>query len=230
MSEVFDRPTRRRLNRALFAGRLVMLWERSAVLWAPFLIATLALITAAVWGAFAPLSQPLQLGIVGGAYVIALAFAIYGATKIRLPRRAETTRRLEQDSGFEHTPVSLLADKPVVGEPALWDLQVKHAAEAIRSLRVGPARAGLAAADPFALRYALVIAVALALVARGPAPVRSALLDFRPAAAVAGFATDTVKDFAAGLRSQIANHPASRRPVRRPPAATSPTRFARGRT
>lgn len=166
-----------------------MVWERSAVLWAPFLLATLALAAGAVWGAFAKLDQSLQLIAVGAAYLIALAFAVHGAVKLRLPKRAETTRRVEMDSGFEHAPVSLLADRPVVGDTALWDVQVRHAADAVRKLRVGPARAGLAAADPLALRYALIVAAVLALFARGVEPARTALLRFHPAAVVVDFGT-----------------------------------------
>ena len=188
-----DLRSRRRLNRVLRAGWCVMLWERSVVLWAPFLIATLALITAAVWGGFAKLDQSLQHVAAGGAYLIALAFAIHGALKIRLPKRGETTRRVELDSGLEHTPVSLLADRPVVGDTALWDVQIKHAADAVRKMRVGPARAGLAAADPFALRYALVVAVVLAVFVRGVEPAREALLGFRPAAVVADIGSRAVK-------------------------------------
>ena len=210
MSDPLDLASRRRLNRALRTGWRVMLWERAAVLWAPFLIATLALIAAAVWGAFAPLTQTMQLAVLGGAYLAALAFAIHGAMKLRLPKRAETTRRLELDSGLEHTPISLLADRPVVGDATLWDLQVKHAAEAVRTVRVGPPRAGLAAADPFALRYALLVAVGLAISARGPAPARTALFEFRPAAAVADFGKRVVVTSQASMSGWItrssANH------------------------
>ncbi|HWE47641.1 MAG TPA: DUF4175 family protein [Caulobacteraceae bacterium] len=182
MSDALDTASRRRLNRALRAGWRVMLWERAAVVWAPFLIATFALIAAACWGAFTPLTTRAQLGVLGAAFLIALVFAVHGGLKIRLPKRTETTRRVERDSGFEHAPVSLLADRPAVGDHALWALQVKRAAEAVRTLRVGPARAGLAAADPFALRYALLVVAALAVWARGPDTVRTALLDFRPTA------------------------------------------------
>ena len=199
-----DLKSRRRLNRVLRAGRWVMLRERSAVLWAPFVIATLALAAGAVWGAFAGLDQSLQLVAVGAAFLAALAFAIHGAMKIRLPKRSETTRRLELDSGLEHTPVSLIADRPVVGDTARWDLQAKHAEDAVCRMRVGPARAGLAVADPFALRYALVIAVVLAVAARGVEPARAALLGFRPAAVVADFGTHVAKGAQTGVRNWVA--------------------------
>jgi hypothetical protein len=67
-----------------------------------------------------------------------------------------------------HAPLTALEDARAAGDPALWELHRKAAAAAIEKTRVGRPRAGLAAADPLALRYALMMAAALALWARGP--------------------------------------------------------------
>jgi hypothetical protein len=199
MAPDLDPRAQSRLNRAVFAGRLVVLWERSAVIWTPFLLAAGVVAVVALWGAFDRAPAFVQALAVALAFVVALAFAVHGALKIRLPDREEMLRRMEEDSGLDHAPLTLFADKPALGDGALWDLHRKHAAEAARTARVGPPRAGLAAADPYALRYALLIAAALALWARGPEHGRDAALAFRPAANVVAAGGEAVSAAVDGL-------------------------------
>jgi hypothetical protein len=167
MSEALDRPTRARLNRALVAGWVVMLWERAAAVWAPLLLAAGAIAVAGLWGLFTPLSPMSRDLIVAAVVVIALGFAIRGLIKLRAPKRAEMIDRIETDSNLPHRSITMLADKPVTGDSALWALHQAQSQRAAAKARVGRPRAGLAAADPFALRYALVVAAILALFARG---------------------------------------------------------------
>lgn len=157
-----------RLTRALWAARAVMLWEQGAKVWAPWLLATAALAVASLWGVYevaGPVGRAAMLTAVGAA---ALAFSVRGALAIRWPGRAETRARLEADSRLVHAPLTALEDARAAGDPALWELHRKAAMAAIETARVGRPKAGLAAADPLALRYALVVAAVLALWARGP--------------------------------------------------------------
>jgi hypothetical protein len=179
----------RRLTRALWAGRLLMLWEQGVQVWAPLVLAALAVATAGLWGAFDALPLPLHLGLLGLAFAVAAGFSVRGALKLRWPARAEARARLEADSRLEHAPLSALEDTQAAGDPALWVLHHARAAEAIAHARVGPARAVLSAADPLAIRWALVLAAVLALWARGPERVPYAAQAFRPVGDLARLAT-----------------------------------------
>jgi hypothetical protein len=157
-----------------------MLWERGAAVWAPFLLAAGAIAVAGLWGLFEPLSAVARSVAVTLIVLVALGFSVRGLLAVRAPSRRDTLRRLEIDGGLTHQPLSALEDRPALGHAELWDLHKTQAADAARQARVGRPRAGLAAADPFALRYALVIAAVLALWARGPQRAPEAVRAFEP--------------------------------------------------
>jgi hypothetical protein len=157
-----------RLTRALWAARAVMLWEQGAKVWAPWLLAAAALATASLWGLFETVEPQWRAGVLLAAGAGAVVFSVRGALSIRWPGRAETRARLEADSRLAHAPLTALDDARAAGDPALWELHRQAAIAAIGRARVGRPKAGLAAADPFALRYALVVAAVLALWAKGP--------------------------------------------------------------
>jgi hypothetical protein len=174
-----------RLTRALWAARAVMLWEQGAKVWAPWLLAAAALATAALWGVFETAEAPWRAALLAGTVVTAVVFSVRGALAIRWPGRVETRARLEADSRLVHAPLTALEDARAAGDPALWELHRKAAMAAIETARVGRPRAGLAAADPVALRYALVVAAVLALWARGPDRVSHVADAFAPHARIA---------------------------------------------
>ncbi len=180
MSADLDRPARARLNRALAAGWVVMLWERTALVWTPLLLAAGAIAVVGLWGLFTPLSVIARDIVVTVIILITLGFAIWGLTKVRAPKRDEMVRRIEVDSRLAHCSITMLADKPATGDAALWELHRVQSANAAAKARVGRPRAGIAAADPFALRYALLIAAILAVFVRGPEHGRDALTAFTP--------------------------------------------------
>ncbi len=181
-------PSRAHLKRALWLARAVMLWERSAGLWGPLLLGAGVIAVAGLWGAFDNGPAWMQTAAVACVLLIALVFAGLNATRLRWPTSEEALARVEADSPFEHAPLSSLEDRPAAGDPGLWALHQSRAAEAARKARVGRPSAGLAAADPFALRWALVIAAALALWARGPETAPRAIQAFRPVTQAVSFA------------------------------------------
>jgi hypothetical protein len=133
---------------------------------------------------------------------------VRGALAVRWPGHEETRARLETDSRFVHAPLTALEDARAAGDPALWELHRKAAAAAVAQTRVGRPKAGLAAADPLALRYALVVAAGLALWARGPERVqhvaeafapRERLADLDAGVTAAGTQADAVARSVAGL-------------------------------
>lgn len=185
MSPAKDPAFERRLTRALWGARLVMLWERGARVWVPLVLAAGLIATAGLWGVFDTLSLLAHTVVLALVAITALVFAVRGVLALRWPNRAETRARLEADSRLEHAPLTALDDAQATGDPALWALHRARAAEALTQARLGRPRAGVAQADPMALRYALVIAALLALWARGPERLAHAVQAFRPVGALA---------------------------------------------
>ena len=180
MSEGLDSRSQARLTRALWAARAVMLWEQGPRVWAPWLLAAAALAVAALWGLF-ELAGPIgRVVLLTGAGLAALVASVRGALAIRWPSREQTRARLEADSRLVHAPLTALEDARAAGDPALWELHRKAAAAAVAQTRVGRPKAGLAVADPLALRYALMVAAVLALWARGPERVQHLADAFAP--------------------------------------------------
>ncbi len=99
-------------------------------------------------------------------------FAIRGVRGLRLADHAALRRRLERDSGLEHRPLEALEDQLAGGagddfSEAAWRLHRRRMAAAARRVRVGWPHAGLVRADPWGLRAALGLLLAIGLVAAG---------------------------------------------------------------
>lgn len=178
-------------GRKIVRARAVLLWER---------------IWPALWplggtvGAFLVLSLldvwrelPWWLHIAGlVAFAVAAAASIWWAARAWRPATyEEARRRLELASGFSHRPLLTLEDDLVgagadAGTRMLWEAHLDRARTAIRRLRVGLPRASWLKLDPFGLRAALLILVALGLaVANTDAP-RRLKAAFVPSLAKAG--------------------------------------------
>ena len=107
-----------------------------------------------------------------------------GFAGFRAPDPAQAERRLERQSGLQHRPLAALADRPATGDSdpaslALWRAHQARAAAALRTLRIGPPRPGLAARDPHALRAALLLSLIAAFTIAGseaPERLRRALI------------------------------------------------------
>ena len=112
--------------------------------------------------------RPFLLGLVA----LAVSVLLWrGLRRVERPTRAGADRRLERTSGLRHRPLAVLTDKPADGSTAaleLWQAHQARTAASLAKLRVGPPRPGLPARDRYALRGAVVLAVAAGLVAAGP--------------------------------------------------------------
>ncbi len=80
---------------------------------------------------------------------------------------AAARRRLEKDNGLEHRPLRALEDNLAAGSGVLWRLHLERMAGAARALRVRPPSPGLAKHDPYGLRAAVVLFLAVGLTAAG---------------------------------------------------------------
>ncbi len=178
-------------GRKIARARAALLWER---LW-PALLPL-----GGVAGVFLVLSLlDLWRELPGWLHILGLAgFAAAGIAALWWAGRGwrpasyeEARRRLERASGFDHRPLLALEDDLVgagtdSGTRALWEAHLELARAAIRHLRVGRPRTSWMALDPFGLRAALLILLAVGLaVANTDAP-RRLKAAFSPALAKAG--------------------------------------------
>jgi hypothetical protein len=140
-----------RLNRALFWTRVVMVWERALPIVVPFPLLALLIAVAGQWGLFLIVPLWAHAAILAAGLVIAIYAAVRGALAFRLPSFTEVNTRLAVDNDLKAEQL----------------LGLRHAKDQ-PSLRIGKAKAGIAAADPFALRFVALVMVALGFLILGP--------------------------------------------------------------
>ncbi len=151
------------LNRGLFLTRAVMVWERLLPSLFPFVLLAMLVAVAGQWGLFLHLDKIVHLAILGAGLAVAVFAAVRGLMRFRLPGFTELNTRLAVDNGLR--PERLLAMRHETEQP---------------SLKIGKAKAGVAAADPFALRYVALVAAILGFLVLGPVPVERVASAFDP--------------------------------------------------
>ncbi|WP_455374010.1 TIGR02302 family protein [Limibacillus halophilus] len=152
-------------------ARLILIWEK---LW-PRLWPALATLLVFFCLAFFDV-LPLLPGYLHAALlallVAALVFSLYRALRgFAPPSRQEGLRRLEQDSGLKHRPLSAWDEIPLAGgaeSQSLWQAHRRRLAEQVKTLRLKLPKGGLERVDPIALRAALGLLLVVALVGAGP--------------------------------------------------------------
>ncbi len=184
----------------LIAALAALLWERVwPNLWPALAIALiyLSLSLFDIW-AVTPGWLHLALLVVFGLGVVAALG--HGIWRIVLPLREQAKRRLEQESGLRHRPLTTIDDRLASGDGdaasrALWEEHNRRTRQSLKRLHVGWPRAGLArGADPWGLRIVVALLVVIALAAaRDDAPRRLALA-FVPDFAGLGSASDVTID------------------------------------
>jgi uncharacterized protein (TIGR02302 family) len=141
-----------------------------ALLW-PFAVAGcfLLLTLGEIWSLLPPLLH--QAGIIG--FAIGLIISFVPLMRLPWPSREEGLRRLEQVSGVRHRPATSFEDELGEGaseeQQALWALHRQRLAEMLRKLSAGWPHPRLGQADPYALRAALLLLLAIGFTAAGDA-------------------------------------------------------------
>jgi len=158
-----------RLSAKMALARAALAWER---LWPPLWPAVaaagtfLALALFDILPALPGWLHAVVLAVLGGGLLYALVNA---ARNFAWPQPGAARRRLETESGLAHRPLEAVEDSLAAGATnpetaALWRAHQQRMAEAVRALRVGAPRPGLARRDPIALRALLATVVLIAAV------------------------------------------------------------------
>ena len=141
------------LKFGLFGTRLVMMWERLLPALFPYVLVVMLIAVAGQWGLFLHMPKMAHIAIVAIAFAVALAASVRALMRFRLPTFTELNTRLATDNGVK--PERLIGMRHETEQPAL---------------KVGKAKAGIAEADPFALRYIALLAALLGFLIMGPVP------------------------------------------------------------
>lgn len=173
-------PIERVVRRRRRLSWLALFWEQ---LWPASMP---ALCVVAIFAALVLLDLPQSLSPwfhVGFLAVAALALLLAvwrGFRRWHWPELDEARRRLEQTSEMRHRPLAslddTLTDDRDPASRALWDAHRRRMQEQLEGLRVGAPHPGLVRRDPWALRAAVLLFLAVGLAVAGPeAPTRVAL-------------------------------------------------------
>lgn len=181
-------PRRRRYSLLLRLAGAAILWERLwPRLWPAVLVAG-TFLALALFGIFPALPAWAHIALLA-LFAVALPAALYaGVRSLRLPGHDAARARVERDSDLLHRPLTTLEDSLAAGfdDPvarSLWQTHRARMAERARNLRLRPPSPGLLRLDPWALRAALVLVLAVAAaMAGGDAPnrLKAALLPHIP--------------------------------------------------
>jgi len=152
------------LNRGLFLTKATMIWERLLLpALFPFVLLALLVAVAGQWGLFSLLPKMAHIAVLAIGCLISAVAAVRMALRFRMPSFTEVKTRLALDNGLR--PERLLAMRHEKQQP---------------SLKVGKAKAGIAASDPFALRDVALAAAILGFLIMGPVPVDQVASGFMP--------------------------------------------------
>jgi uncharacterized protein (TIGR02302 family) len=168
-------------NPSIDHGRFaeLALWARRALLvervWPPlvFTLAVSILFLAASWAGawqFAPRAVR-----IGGVILFALGLgaALSPLIRLRRPAARDVLARLDRDAKVSHRPASSLADSLANDHSdsvtqALWAAHRVRLEREVEAIRVSPPSPGMAARDPYALRFGVAMLAFAAAVIAGP--------------------------------------------------------------
>jgi len=151
------------LSRGLWGTRAVMIWERLLPALFPYPLLAIILAVAGQWGLFQLVSPVIHIALIVVGVGLAIWASVRAALRFKLPTFTEVNTRLALDNGLK--PERLLAMRHEVVQPRL---------------RIGKAKAGIAASDPFALRFVALAAAILGFLVLGPVPLNRIASGFTP--------------------------------------------------
>ncbi len=160
-----------RLARKLWLARLALFGERlwGVLLW-PLMLAGLFVLLV-VTGLLPALPAWLRWGLMAALAGAAL-WRLRLLRNLRWPTEEEGLARMERASGLAHQPLRTLRDTPALPEndpqaQSLWRAHVARLRERLKRLRAGWPRSDAPRRDPYALRFALALALIAAFALQG---------------------------------------------------------------
>ena len=131
-----------------------MVWERILPVLVPLPLLALLVAVAGQWGLFLVVPKWAHIAILVVGILIALYASVRSAMAFRKPTFTEVNTRLAVDNDMK--PEQLIGMRHDKVQPAL---------------RIGKAKAGIAKADPFALRFVALAMLVLGLLILGPSSI-----------------------------------------------------------
>ena len=167
-----ERRARVRIGRAVRRARFNLMWEAVWPLLAPFVALGAVFATLSWFGLWRVVSDPARLAVLA-AFAVAAFFFVWRATRFVPPNRAEAFSRVEQASGALHRPATAFTDRlaSAPDDPAtqaLWVAHRRRLLSALERLRAGIPSPRLAARDPYALRFLVVLMFVVGFITAGP--------------------------------------------------------------
>ncbi|ACK52697.1 conserved hypothetical protein [Methylocella silvestris BL2] len=161
-----------RLDRLVWQGRALLLFERSWRALAPALIVAGAFLALSFTGLWLETPHWARLGGVA-LFAAALALALWPMRRLRLPTRRDALERIDRVSGLKERPAAVLDDRlgNADGDPetaALWALHQRRAERQVALLRTGSPSPRVVDVDRYALRAAVLVALVAAAFIAGP--------------------------------------------------------------
>jgi uncharacterized protein (TIGR02302 family) len=161
-----------RIARAVDRARLALVWERLWPLIAPLLVLA-ALYAALSWfGLWRITLTPVRLAILA-LFAAAIIWFAWRALRFAMPSRAAAFARVEQMTGALHRPATAFTDR-LASRPddpmgqTLWEAHRRRMLAALDRLHAGLPAPRLAAGDPYALRFLVLLLFVVGFVMAGP--------------------------------------------------------------
>ncbi len=161
-----------RIARAVGRARAALVWERLWPLIAPFL-ALAALFAALSWfGLWRFTAAPVRLAILA-LFAAAILWFAWRALRFAWPTRAAAFARVEQATGVLHRPATAFTDRLASRSDdatglALWQAHRRRILASLDALRAGVPAPRLAARDPYALRFLILLLFVVGFIVAGP--------------------------------------------------------------
>ena len=164
--QVIEQRTRARIDHAVSRARLVLFWEEIWPRVAPLIVLAaiyLSLSWFGVWRITPDWARFAGLGLIG----LAAVYLALRLLRSEIPTRAAALARVERASGGTHRPATAYSDRlaTATDDPAartLWNAHRRRLLAALDRLKAGTPEPGLAAHDPYALRFLAVLVLVVA--------------------------------------------------------------------
>ncbi|MCW5696232.1 MAG: TIGR02302 family protein [Bauldia sp.] len=188
---------RARVSRAVRRARWVLLWESLWPRLVPLLLVAALFLAVSWFGLWAVMAGWVRIAVLA-AFGLGAVAALVPLAGLRWPKRAAALARVERVTGSLHHGATAALDRMAPANDAttraLWQIHRQRLLAGIGRVRSGTPAPGVARRDPFAIRYLVILILAVAFVYAGP------VLPERVADAFRGLAPASAREAAAMAR------------------------------